>query len=94
MYEIKLTGRYSVSVGFPLAVRVKSSIDDQKEASYIAFLSLFALIVFLVGAPIIGFLADVTNLKTGLAMLFPELLLSIFMSSKLISGNSLKNDFT
>ena len=31
-----------VSVGFPLAVSATSSIDDKKEASYIAFLSLTA----------------------------------------------------
>jgi len=83
-----------VSVGFPLAVSATSSIDDKKEASYIAFLSLTALIGFLVGAPIIGFLADATNLKTGLSMLFPGLLLSMFMSSKLISVKSGKNDGT
>ena len=33
-----------VSVGFPLAVSATSCIDDKKEASYIAFLSLTALI--------------------------------------------------
>ena len=38
-----------VSVGFPLAVSATSSIDDKKEASYIAFLSLTALIGFLAG---------------------------------------------
>ena len=83
-----------VSVGFPLAVSATSSIDDKKEASYIAFLSLTALIGFLVGPPIIGFLADATNLKTGLTMLFPGLLLSMFMSSKLISVKSRKNEGT
>ena len=83
-----------VSVGFPLAVSATSSIDDKKEASYIAFLSLTALIGFLVGPPIIGFLADATNLKTGLSMLFPGLLLSMFMSSKLISGKPGKNGGT
>jgi len=74
-----------VSVGFPMAVSATSSIDDNKEASYIAFLSLTALIGFLVGTPIIGFLADETNLKIGLTILFPFLLLSMFMSSKLNS---------
>ena len=83
-----------VSVGFPLAVSATSSIDDKKEASYIAFLSLTTLIGFLVGPPIIGFLADATNLKTGLSMLFPGLLLSMFMSSKLISVKSGKNEGT
>ena len=83
-----------VSVGFPLAVSATSSIDDKKEASYIAFLSLTALIGFLVGPPIIGFLTDATNLKTGLTILFPGLLLSLFMSSRLISGKPLKNNGT
>jgi MFS family permease len=79
-----LTG-LGISVGFPLAVTSAASIGDKREASYVAFLSLIALIGFLVGPPIIGFLADVTNLKTGLTILFPGLLLSLFMSSKLIS---------
>ena len=83
-----------VSVGFPLAVTAAASIDDKREASYVAFLSLIALIGFLVGPPIIGFLADATNLKTGLTMLFPGLLLSMFMSSKLISGKPGKNGGT
>ena len=82
-----LTGM-GVSVGFPLAVTSAASIDDKREASYVAFLSLIALIGFLVGPPIIGFLANVTNLKTGFIMLFPGLLLSLFMSSKLISSKT------
>ena len=86
-----LTGM-GVSVGFPLAVTSAASIDDKREASYVAFLSLIALIGFLVGPPIIGFLANVTNLKTGFIMLFPGLLLSLFMSSKLISSKTGKND--
>ena len=73
-----------VSVGFPLAVTAASSIDDKKDASYVAFLTFIALIGHLVGPPIIGFLANTTNLKIGLTMLFPGLLLSLFMSSKLI----------
>ena len=85
-----LTGM-GVSVGFPLAVTSAASIDDNKEASYVAFLSLIALIGFLVGPPIIGFIANVTNLKTGFIMLFPGLLLSLFMSSKLISSKTERN---
>ena len=53
-----------VSVGFPLAVTAAASIDDKREASYVAFLSLIALIGFLVGPPIIGFLANTTNIKS------------------------------
>ena len=75
-----------VSVGFPLAVTAAASIDDKREASYVAFLSLIALIGFLVGPPIIGFLAKTTNIKTGLTMLFPGLLLGLFLSSKLRSS--------
>ena len=80
-----------VSIGFPLAVTSAASIDDKREASYVAFLSLIALIGFLVGPPIIGFIANVTNLKTGFIILFPGLLLSLFMSSKLISSRNERN---
>ena len=83
-----------VSVGFPLAVTAAASIDDKREASYVAFLSLIALIGFLVGPPIIGFLANTTSIKTGLTMLFPGLLLSLLMSSKLISSKPGKKDET
>lgn len=79
-----------VSVGFPLAVTAAASIDDKREASYVAFLSLIALIGFLVGPPIIGFLANTTSIKTGLTILFPGLLLSLFLSSKLRSSKPKK----
>ena len=81
-----------VSVGFPLAVTAAASIDDKREASYVAFLSLIALIGFLVGPPIIGFLANTTSIKTGLTMLFPGLLLSLFLSSKLRSSKPKKRN--
>ncbi len=77
-----------ISVGFTLAVTSAVSIDDKRETSYVAFLSLIALIGFLVGPPIIGLLADLTSLKTGLTILFPGLFLSLFMSSKLISNKT------
>ena len=79
-----------VSVGFPLAVTAAASIDDKREASYVAFLSLIALIGFLVGPPIIGFLANTTSIKIGLTILFPGLLLSLFLSSKLRSSKPKK----
>jgi len=85
-----LTG-LGISVGFPLAITSAVSIDDKRETSYVAFLSLIALIGFLVGPPIIGFLADVTNLKTGLTILFPGLFFSLFLSSKLISSKNGSN---
>ena len=81
-----------VSVGFPLAVTAAASIDDKREASYVAFLSLIALIGFLVGPPIIGFIANTTNIKTGLTMLFSGLLLSLFLSSKLRSSKPKKRN--
>jgi len=75
-----------VSTGFPLAVTAAAAIDDDREASYVAFLSLISMIGFFVGPPIIGFLGNTTNLKTGLTTLFPGLLLSLFLSSKLRSS--------
>jgi len=81
-----------LSVGFPLAVTAAASIDDKREASYVAFLSLIALIGFLIGPPIIGFLANTTSIKTGLTILFPGLLLSLFLSSKLRSSKPKKKE--
>ena len=75
-----------VSVGYPLAVTALASIDDKRKSSYVAFLPLISMKGFVVGTPIIGFIANTTNLKTGLTMLFPGLLLNLFLSSKLRSS--------
>ena len=83
-----------VSVGFPLAVTAAVSINDKSDASHVALLTLTALIGYLVGPPIIGFLANATNIKIGLTILFPGLFLSLFLRSKLMPNKTKNKTFT
>ncbi len=60
-----------VSVGFPMGVSAVAALDDEYESSNVAIMSAVAVAAFLVGPPMIGFLADATNLRVGLAALIP-----------------------
>ncbi len=71
------------SVGFPLAVTAAASLPDRPAASSVAVLSFVALIGFLVGPPVIGFVAEVGGLRLGLAMLLPGLAISLMLTGKL-----------
>lgn len=71
------------SVGFPLAVTAAASLTDRPAASSVAVLSFVALIGFLVGPPLIGFVAEVGGLRVGLAMLLPGLVLSLVLTGML-----------
>lgn len=72
-----------VSVGFPLAVTAAADLGDRPAAENVAILSFIALLGFLVGPPLIGFVAEVLDLRSGLATLLPPLLLSILLASLL-----------
>lgn len=71
---------FGVSVGFPLAVTAAASLTDRPTAASVAILSFVALFGFLIGPPMIGFVAEVTDLRYGLATLFPMLVLSLVMT--------------
>lgn len=66
-----------VSVGFPLAVSAVAALDDAHEGPNIAIMSSIAICGFLIGPPVIGFLADALSLRWGLAALIPGLVLSL-----------------
>ncbi|MDM7981709.1 MAG: MFS transporter [Rhizobium sp.] len=72
-----------VSVGFPLAVTAAADLGDRPAAENVAILSFIALLGFLVGPPMIGFVAEVLDLRSGLATLLPALLLSILLAGLL-----------
>jgi MFS family permease len=71
------------SVGFPLAVTAAASLTDRPAASSVAILSFVALIGFLVGPPMIGFIAEHTGLRLGLATLLPMLVVSLLLTGML-----------
>lgn len=72
-----------VSVGFPLAVTASADLGDRPAAENVAILSFIALLGFLIGPPMIGFVAQVLGLRSGLATLLPPLLLSLLLASLL-----------
>jgi len=66
-----------VSVGFPLAVTAAASLRDRPAAANVAILSFMALTGFLIGPPLIGFIAEVSGLRVGLAVLLVPLAVSL-----------------
>ena len=71
---------FGVSSGFPLAVTASAAMPDRPPAASVAILSFIALLGFLVGPPIIGFVAEYWSLRVGLAMLVPPLVLSLLLT--------------
>jgi len=72
-----------VSVAFPLGVSAAAPIERNHEASNIALISTVAITGFLFGPPLIGFVAEATNLRVGLAALIPLLGLSLILAKTL-----------
>ena len=71
------------SVGFPLAVSAAAGLDDRYEGANIAIMSSVAISGFLVGPPMIGFLAEATSLPIGLLALTPGLVVAAWVSGVL-----------
>ena len=72
-----------VSVGFPLAVTASADLGDRPAAENVAILSFIALFGFLVGPPMIGFVAELAGLRSGLATLLPPLVFSMLLAGLL-----------
>lgn len=77
---------FGVSVGFPLAVTAAASLKDRPASSSVATLSFIALTGFLIGPPMIGFVAEHTSMRGGLAMLLPFLGISLVLTGMLRAG--------
>lgn len=71
------------SVGFPLAVTAAADLDPARASTNVATLSFIALLGFLVGPPLIGFIGEHIDLRAGLAALLPVLVISLVLSSRL-----------
>ena len=72
-----------LSVGFPLAVSAAAGLDDLHEGANIAVLSTITLSGFLIGPPVIGFLAEQVSLRAGLAILVPLLVIAMILAGAL-----------
>ncbi len=74
---------FGVSVGFPLAVTAAAGIGDRPASANVAVLSFVALTGFLIGPPLIGFVAEVSDIRIGVACVVPFLLLSLIFTRQL-----------
>lgn len=74
-----------VSVGFPLAVTAAAGIGDRAASANVAVLSFVALTGFLLGPPLIGFVAEHWGIRVGIACVIPVLLLSVMVAGRLKS---------
>ena len=72
-----------VSVGFPLAVTAAAGLGDRPASTNVATLSFVALTGFLVGPPVIGMIAEHSDMRWGLGSLLAVLLLSLCLSGYL-----------
>ena len=77
-----------VSVGFPLAVTAAAHQPDRPAAASVAILSFIALLGFLLGPPLIGFVAEHSGMRPGLAMLLPALAASLAFAGRLRPARS------
>ncbi len=82
---------FGVSVGFPLAVTAAAGIGDRAASANVAVLSFVALTGFLVGPPLIGFVAEHSDIRLGVACILPFLLLSLLLTGRLASQNNRAN---
>ncbi|HEY8576149.1 MAG TPA: MFS transporter [Devosia sp.] len=76
-----------VSVAFPLAVTGAAGIGDRAASANVAVLSFVALLGFLVGPPVIGFVAEHAGIRLGIACLLPVLLISLLLTGRLAVRN-------
>lgn len=85
--EIALVGfgiiGVGVSVGFPLAVTAAAGLGDRPASANVAVLSFVALTGFLIGPPLIGFVAEHSDIRVGVACVIPMLVLSLLLTGRL-----------
>lgn len=79
---------FGISTAYPLGVSAVAALDDRYEASNIAIMATVALGGFLVGPPLIGFLAEAYSLPVAFGALVPGLVLALFLSRWLGPGRS------
>ena len=82
--ELALSGfalaGFGISTAYPLGVSAVAALDDRHEASNIAIMATAALGGFLVGPPLIGFLAEAYSLPVALGALVPGLVLALYLT--------------
>lgn len=76
---LALTG-LGVSIAFPLGISAAAGLDDEHEAQNIATIAMIAMSAFLLGPPLIGFMAEWLTLRIALMLLLPGLALAFYLT--------------
>lgn len=71
---------FGISAAYPLGVSAIAALDDRYEAANIAIMATVALGGFLIGPPLIGFVAETWSLKVAFATLLPGLILAFWLT--------------
>lgn len=74
---------FGVSLGFPLAVSAASVLKGRSSAGNVAILTQVTLCGFLIGPPVIGLIAETTDMRIGLAALIPALFMAFTLAKAL-----------
>ena len=73
-----------VSVIFPLGVSATAQLSARHQARNVSVMTFGALTGFLIGPPLIGLVSELQSLRTGISILIPPLIISFFMSNRLV----------
>lgn len=76
---LALTG-LGVSIGFPLGISAAAMLSDEHEAQNIATMAMIAMSAFLIGPPLIGFVADWVSLRIALMLMMPGLIAAFWLT--------------
>lgn len=78
-----------VALGFPLAVSAASVLEGRSSASNVAILTQMTLCGFLIGPPMIGLVAEASDIRLGLSVLLPVLSIAFLFAVSLKSRSIL-----
>ena len=74
---------FGAALGFPLTVTAAASRGDRPPAVNVAAMQLIGVGAFLSNPPLIGVVAEFTNLRVGLAVMLPMILASALLAGEL-----------
>ena len=72
-----------VALGFPIAVSAASVLEGRSSASNVAILTQMTLCGFLIGPPMIGLIAEMSDMRIGLSVLLPVLVIAFRFAKSL-----------
>lgn len=79
---------FGVSTLFPLGVSATAALSDTGEARNVSVMTFGALTGFLIGPPMIGFVADMLTLNAAFMLLVPGLVFSFCFSKRLVKTDA------